>query len=121
MTEKEQNQLAFYNSFYGLVWESGWLSSDTAYDLSKQAQQESGFNAFGEEVEREIGAWRVKSGEMYWTGWGEDGTHPTFALDTAPDSLSDVPTFNSKRKAEEVAEIFGGEVERVEEGEHETD
>ncbi|MBC1290529.1 hypothetical protein [Listeria booriae] len=113
MTEKEQNQLAFYSSFYDLVWESGWMHSDVKNELTKQAEQESGFNAFGEEVERETGQWRVKSGEMYWTGWGEDGTHPTFALDTAPDSLADAPTFNNKKKAEDVAAIFGGDVEKV--------
>ncbi|MBC2386394.1 hypothetical protein [Listeria booriae] len=113
MTEKEQNQLAFYSSFYDLVWESGWINDDTTYDLARQAEQESGFNAFGEEVERETGQWRVKSGEMYWTGWGEDGTHPTFTLDTDPFALKDVPTFDSKRKAEDIAAIFGGDVEEV--------
>ncbi|MBC1491420.1 hypothetical protein HCI99_06235 [Listeria booriae] len=116
MTEKEQNQLAFYSSFYSTIWESGWLSYDTKQGLMEEAEQKCGFNAFGEEVEREIGLWRVKTGEMYWTGWGEDGTHPTFTLDTAPDSLADAPTFNNKRKAEDIAAIFGGDVEKVEEG-----
>ncbi|MBC2303400.1 hypothetical protein [Listeria booriae] len=115
MTKK--NQLMFYSSFYDLVWESGWLSYDTKQTLTKQAEQESGFNAFGEEIERETVKWRVKSGEMYWTGWSEDGRHPTFTLDTAPDSLADAPTFNDKRKAKDVAAIFGGDVEKVEEGE----
>ncbi|MBC1983468.1 hypothetical protein [Listeria booriae] len=111
MTKK--NQLMFYSSFYDLVWESGWMHSDVKHELTKQAEQESGFNAFGEEVERETGQWRVKSGEMYWIGWGEDGTHPTFTLDTALDSLADVPTFGSKKKAEDVAAIFNGDVESV--------
>lgn len=52
MTEKEQNQLAFYKRFYHLVWDSGWMSSDTTYDLTKQAERETGFDADGEEVEK---------------------------------------------------------------------
>ncbi|MBC2258875.1 hypothetical protein [Listeria booriae] len=111
MTEKEQNQLAFYSSFYSTIWESGWLSYATKQELMEEAEQKCGFNELGEEIKRE--KWRVKSGEMYWIGWSEDGTHPTFALDTDPFALKDVPTFDSKRKAEEVAAIFGGDVEKV--------
>ncbi|MBC1459356.1 hypothetical protein [Listeria newyorkensis] len=113
MTEKEQNQLAFYSSFCDLIWESGWLSSDTVYDLTRQAEQESGFDSDGEEVQREIGKWRVKYGELYWISWGEDGTEPTFLIDNMIGTLDNVPTFDTEKEANDIAIIFGGEIEKV--------
>ncbi|ENF5220164.1 hypothetical protein ABRN95_002391 [Listeria monocytogenes] len=52
MTEKEQNQLSFYRTFYHVIWESGWMNSDAKHELTKQVEQESGFDADGEDVEK---------------------------------------------------------------------
>lgn len=52
MTEKEQNQLAFYKRFYHLVWERKLMSNSAVYDIERRAEQESGFDLSGKEVEK---------------------------------------------------------------------
>lgn len=55
----------------------------------------------------------IKLNNMYFLGFGEDGTSPTFAIDNQPGVREGARCFSSRVEAKRVATLFEGEVETL--------
>lgn len=53
MSEQEKRKLEYLENFYYAVWGSGWISTDTTYEIAREIEQRLGFDARGNMLEQE--------------------------------------------------------------------